>query len=407
MKKTLLFILTSALFLALQACEISDNEVKPTDPVTRIFETGDFERNYVPIDIRQTPDGGYLMLASVALADSDFQGIYLFKADKEGLVEWEHLADNYVNPVSELLPDGSNGTLFRLVAMDKLQLGTHLLSVDVSGGASLTSVAYYPEMVYPLAAAQVGGGYAFLHWDQESKSSMKLTRLNGSTVQWSRSYDIYEDVEARIMAHLTRQTQPVVPFRTGTVTSGVFYFNGYNNFTLSLTFVDANTGDQIGVLNGTRYASGIMQIAPMAENKLALARYREDGSMVYAPAAPVDTRGTATARDLPGNALPELSPYAQVFIKKGSVDDQKIVLYASTTRNGRISLFAYDEGGTLLGTRYLGSGNRFEAGGVVFTDDGGLAVQGRTYVAGRFARLCLFKLSPDDLKEIAAGVSAQ
>jgi hypothetical protein len=348
------------------------------------------------------------MLSAVSLEDSDFAGIYLLKTDREGLAEWGYLSDNYVNPVSELMPDAANPNVFRIGAMDKAQLGTHLLVLDASsGGSSLRSESHFPAMVYPLSVARVPGGFTFLHWDQDSKSSMKLTRVNGSNVQWSRSYDIFEDVESRIMAHLTRQLQPAVPFRTGAVNSGVFYFNGFNNFTLSLTFVDANTGDQIGVLNGTRYASGISQIAAISESELALARYREDGSMVYAPGAVIDTRSVTTARDLPGNPLAELTPYANVIIRKGTIGTQKVLLYASTTRNGRICLFAYDESGVLLGTRHLGSGNRFEAGGVIFTEDGGLTIGGRTFVAGRFARLCLFKLSPEDTAELVAGSSAQ
>ncbi len=50
-----------------------------------------------------------------------------------------------------------------------------------------------------------------------------------------------------------------------------------------------------------------------------------------------------------------------------------------------------------LGSRYLGFSNPYEIAAMTTTSDGGLAVCGITYVAGRFPRICLFKISGAEL----------
>lgn len=398
----LLLLVSSILF----SCDLKDNEVLPDQRFLHIYETGTFDRAYVPIDVQQTSDGGYLLLAGATVTDSDFLAAYLMKVDKEGKVEWEHLSERFVNPVSDLFAglEGGAAGVYTFVGMDKQQLGTHIIQVNTAGeqNAEPTSAAYFGVFSYPLAAHPVSGGFAILHWDRENKSSMQLSRTRGTAEQWTKKYDIYEDVEAMMMAHLTRQRQPLVPFRVGILAGGQLYFNGYNNYTLSLTFVNGNTGEQTGIVNGTRYASGVSQILPLHNGKFAVSRYLESGENLYAPAVDLAHNGIATVKDLPGNQLPELIPYAPVKIRQEEVLSEAITFYASDTRNGQICLFAYDANGVLRGTTYLGAGNRFETGSIRISSDGGLVIFGRTFVAGRFPRLCLFKLSPQEVKELVA-----
>jgi len=75
-------------------------------------------------------------------------------------------------------------------------------------------------------------------------------------------------------------------------------------------------------------------------------------------------------------------------------------LYGSNTRSNQISLYGYDEStGEFLGSRYLGFSNPFEIAAITPTSDGGLAICGTTYVAGRFPRICLFKLANEEVME--------
>jgi hypothetical protein len=112
----------------------------------------------------------------------------------------------------------------------------------------------------------------------------------------------------------------------------------------------------------------------------------------------LNTTGISSSTDLGGNALPELVANAPVKIIRVTIGTKKIALYGSNTRSNQIALFGYDESsGEFMGSRYLGFSNPFEIASMVSTTDGGLAICGTTYVAGRFPRICLFKLSKEEV----------
>ena len=107
----------------------------------------------------------------------------LLKVDEDGVVQWEHLSESYVNPVSGLFSalevGGGSADVFTFVGMGKQQLGTHIVEVNTAGeeDPELASVAYFGSFSYPLAANVVGGGFAILHWNRDNKSGMQLSRI--------------------------------------------------------------------------------------------------------------------------------------------------------------------------------------------------------------------------------------
>ena len=253
------------------------------------------------------------------------------------------------------------------------------------------------ELTYPLAASQIPNGFLVQSYDRISHKT-KLSRLNSNgNISWTSEYEVYEDVEDLIIYHLTGRKK-ALPFFTGMSTSGHLFFNGFNNFTFAFTFINPATGEQTGVINGTRYESAVSSVQSVENNKFAMARYNEDGKNVYIPTATISASAVKSAGDFAGNELPELSLYAKVIINRAVINQKNVVFYASDTKNGQIVLFAYDEkSGALLGTKYLGAGNTFEIGGFTLTQDGGIAISGKTYVVGRFSRVCVFKLSKDEV----------
>ncbi|MDW8297700.1 MAG: hypothetical protein RMJ97_12545, partial [Raineya sp.] len=55
------------LLWGLWACDISKNkEVKPEEVFVKIYENNNFDQNFTPLDIKQTADGGYLILGEYA-----------------------------------------------------------------------------------------------------------------------------------------------------------------------------------------------------------------------------------------------------------------------------------------------------------------------------------------------------
>ena len=127
-------------------------------------------------------------------------------------------------------------------------------------------------------------------------------------------------------------------------------------------------------------------------NRLPVGHGQRRWVLRLAPAA------IAALGDLPLNAAPELRPNAPVVIRRLPINGLDVVLFASETKSKQIVLFAYQATtNKLLGKHYLGWGNPYELGNVTATSDGGVAVLGRTYAAGRFPRNVLFKLSKEEL----------
>jgi hypothetical protein len=149
-------------------------------------------------------------------------------------------------------------------------------------------------------------------------------------------------------------------------------------------------------VNGQQENGGFSAVYPLGGSKFAASRFNF-GDNYFLPNVNVSTTGTSMSEFMGGNTLPELVSNAPVRIIKAVVKKKNVVVYASDTRSKQIGLFFYDEAtGKFLGSRYLGFSNPFEVASVMQTTDNGLAVCGTTYLAGRFPRICIIKLSEEE-----------
>ena len=162
-------------------------------------------------------------------------------------------------------------------------------------------------------------------------------------------------------------------------------------------FTDLVSANPLGVVQGQQDDGGLSQITPLDGSKFATSRFNF-GDNFFIPNATLSTSGVSSSVDLGGNSLPELMANAPVKILSTKISNKDILLFASNTRSKQIALFGYDKAtGEFKGSHYLGFSNPFEIASLIVTAEGGLAVCGTTYVAGRFPRICLFKLSPEKL----------
>ncbi|MEQ8575633.1 MAG: hypothetical protein RIB63_16315, partial [Fulvivirga sp.] len=102
MNKVFYFLLS---LLVLAGCDISDNDaVDPSEGFFKIYDNNLFDASFIPIDIKQTTDGGYLILSSKRIETSNFTGVNLIKVDKEGnFIEEQIIDEQYVGPVDQLV----------------------------------------------------------------------------------------------------------------------------------------------------------------------------------------------------------------------------------------------------------------------------------------------------------------
>lgn len=396
MMKQLLLLFLSVILIV--SCVEETSSEFDQKSFTKIYDNNLFTTNYFPIDMVQTEDGGYLILGGRRLENSNFTGIYLMKADKEGnFVSDVEVEESFVNPIARLAY--INNT-YRLFCMDPLTLQVHMAKTD----ANLEAVNIEPvngALSYPCAAQVDGNTFVLLSYDHEEKNSVLTVLDTNSNVTQSKEFSIGagDQVEEPIINHFIR-TGRQYPFETGRIPGGLYYFNGFYNYTFSLVFSNLNQDEPNGVIQGIQDDGGLSAVQPLSATKFAAARFNF-GDNYLLPNTTLTSTGVSSSVDLGGNTLPELEPNARVKILRTSIHNKNVLVYGSNTRSKQIGLYFYDEAtGTFITSKYLGFSNPFEIAQVISTEDGGLAVCGTTYVAGRFPRICLIKLHPDDLQKV-------
>ncbi|MEQ8425138.1 MAG: hypothetical protein RIA63_10545 [Cyclobacteriaceae bacterium] len=389
--KKYLFLLFS---IAMACANDSDPEADKAN-FTRIYDSNKYNTSYNPIDMKQTADGGYLFLASRRLDESNFHGIYLMKVDEFGAFISEQLVDEqYVNPVGELLFLNDKYYFF---CMTSVSLQTQLVEVDSQG--EIIQV-FGVGGSYPTAAALDGSNFILLGYDNGSKESIvSIVSASGNVLQATGfSVGAGDAVEEPIINHFLR-TGKQFPFQVGKTAGGQYFFNGFYNYTFSLVFTDLGSGG-LGVVQGQQDDGGISKLVQLNGSTYATARFNF-GDNYFLPNVSLTTSEISSSSDLGGFSLPELIDNAPVKILVSSIKDQDVIIYASNTKSGQIGIYVYELGsGEFLGSRYLGFSNPYEVNSLINTEDEGLAIGATTYVTGRFPRITLFKLSPEELGKI-------
>lgn len=391
MNKYLLIFIS---FFTFSCANESDPEADKSNFV-RIYDSDRYNASFNPIDMQQTPDGGYLFLGSRRLEESNFSGAYLMKVDEFGAFVSEQLIDEeYLNPVGDLLFLNDKYYFFCMAAVS---FQTQLVEVDTDG--SIVEV-YNVGGSYPTAAALDGSNFILLGYDNGSKESVvSIVNETGGVLQ-ATGYSVGagDAVEEPIINHFLR-TGRQFPFQVGKTSGGQYFYNGFYNYTFSLVFTDLG-GAGLGVIQGQQDDGGISRVIQLSGNTYATARFNF-GDNYFLPNASLSTSGISSSTDLGGFSLPELVPNAPVKILVSNINEKDVILYTSNTKSGQIGIYIYDQStGEFLGSKYLGFSNPFEVNSIINTNDEGIAIGATTYVTGRFPRITLFKLSTEELSAI-------
>jgi hypothetical protein len=319
---------------------------------TKVFDNNLFNTNYFPIDMVQTEDGGYLILGGRRLQESNFTGIYLMKADKQGnFVTDLEVEDSYVNPIAHL--EFINGS-YHFFCMDPLTLLVHIAQVDPTlESVNFTQVS--GGLFYPCAAQLSGNSFVLLSYDHINKESVISVVSPSGAAGQSKGFTIGtgEDVEEPIINHFIR-TGRQYPFDAGRIPGGLYYFNGFYNYTFSLVFTNLSQDNPNGVVQGIQDDGGFSAVQPLTATKFATARFNF-GDNFFIPNVNLNTTGISSSVDLGGYTLPELVQNARVRIHRASLNARDVLVFGSDTRSRQIGLYFYEEAnGKFVGSKYLG-----------------------------------------------------
>lgn len=387
MKKfTLLFL--SAL---LMAC--SEDDISLSDSFFKIYDHSDYDLSFDPIDVVETVDG-FIVLTGIELESSDFQGVQLMKMDENGEYEDEVTFTDYVIPVGDLFMMDSISYFF---AANPTTLSAVLIGVNPALEVEVeTTIA---GLNYPLATSQTSGGnFLLLSYDPVNlMTQISEIGTDGSFIGGA-NYDIGpgDDVEEEIIDHHTGSGNRELPFFCGEVSTGNYYFNGFYNYSLSLVFTNLSDAPT-GVVQGQQSDAGITNALALGGSNFAVAGYQFSDNYQLANTS-LTTSGISSSVDLYSGDMSEIRAYSPSKVIHYSTGSTDYIVFGSETEGRQILLNFYDEAsGQLEGVNYLGYLNPFTFSALKQTQDNSLLVLGTTYVAGRFERIALIKLSSKEI----------
>ncbi|UII19296.1 hypothetical protein [Fulvivirga ligni] len=386
------------------SCDIGDNETDPTTSFLKIYDDNTYESSYIPIDIKQTSDGGYLVLSATRKAELEpLTGVRVIKLDANGDFEKQQDLDGFSHPVGDLMEIDGN---FYFIAMTTRAEAARVVIFMIDNTGTLADpITLSSVRNYPFCATKTDDGkILLLSFDNKNLNTVFTeSDINGSILKSSKfslgpnAQDIGEPF--RTINESFFRTGKKQPYLIGKMNDQTYYFNGFYNFTLSFIFTNLD-GDNsvIGQINGQHRVAGISAALNLDGNNFAISRFNYGDNYLYANYDAEPLLATSSV-NIGGNIFPELVQDATVIIKEVSIGSRDITIFASNTKTGQIILLAF-EGKTLVGTKYLGFGNSYEIANFSTTEDNGLIILGNTYITGRFNRLCTFKLSEEELRDI-------
>lgn len=402
-------ILLLSSLLILSACLEESSDTIDKKAFTRIYDNNQFHDSFQTLDMKQTADGGYLILGgrtSVFVEDGESQNVnkpmtpYILKTDAYGKIVTEKIIDTQALsfPIGGL---HEIDDVYHFFCMDAITKAVSLVRIDALA-ENHESVAV-AGLALPLASSTYGGsgankGLLLLSYDNSTQESVVSRIRKDGTVDNSRRFytGAESPIDGLVVAHANREgTQ--YPFAVGETSTG-FYFNGFIDYTFALVFTGLSENEDVdGRINGQQANSGFSSILNLSASRFAISTY-SFGFNFLSPTITLGTSGSVTDLQHDAYSFPELENNARIKIIRAVLNGRNVVIYASNTKSGQIGLYVYDEAtGEFISSKYVGYSNPFEIGALLQTPEGDLVVSGTTYIAGRLARMCLIKIPQAEL----------
>lgn len=390
--KSLVFL---GILISFTSCDIKDSNADPSESFSAVYDHPEINVAFHPVDLVQTSDGGFLILSVYTdTVLSTFPLIRLMKTNNAGTITREVLVDaDYCSAVPSLMKKGSQ---WQFVCMDAVNQNTKLMQVseDLSELAEVNELSgKYPLFMY----TDSRNNFLILTFDRIARTSELTLYSSNGDQQWESSYNINEDYKNQIETHLKRGNKRF-PFFISEVGAAHYLVNCFYNYTMTLLFVNAADGNITGQLNTYQDDAAISSAVYLDNSRFSISRYYMGENFIFSSVAldVDDTQGSNTFDDL---QLSELTADAEVRSLVMSLNGREVIVFASQTKSNRLVLYFFDRtDGSLIGVKYLASTNPVKISALITTSDGGIALLAQTYIAGRYPRIALYKISDEDIE---------
>jgi hypothetical protein len=390
-------LITFILLIAVFGYSCQNEELEPQQQsFLKIYDDQNYNASYNPVGI-QFISNNYYILSERRLNSSDFSGINLVVTDSLGdFVSEQQLEETFVAPTKSLLKVGNTLYFF---CMDRNSLRPYLAVVSEDG--SVNQIALNTTQSYPLAAnITANNNLLLLSYDPDGLNTIltEVSREGSILQQVSYSIGPGSDVQDAIVNHFTRRSARL-PFFCGQSSGNRYYFNGFYNYTLSMVFTDFGD-DPTGVLQGQGTDAGLKAAHSTAAGQFSIVGYQFSDHFMNAKTE-LPLNNISSSVNLFDRNIPEIAEKAICRIIPFNGVNRELVIIASETEGRQVVLYFYDlNAGQLEATYYLGTLNPFTLSSIIELEDGGIAITGTTFLAGRFERIYLQKINKEQLLEI-------
>ena len=386
-----ILILSISLF---QNCDIVNNDAKPKDEFVKIIHEADYNTKVYPVDILQTADSSFLILSAVYNNDNSYvwHTPQISKTDASGKVLWQQkLESPYVNPVGKILDISGE---YYFVCMNENTLSTYIMKINKETGETTVS-ATLDDIKYPLYSYVSSNNSVLIQGYNHFARKTIFAKLSSSfSVTFKKEYYLYEDAEEMILSHITK-TGKQFPLKIGELSDGNYYINGFYNYTFSTLFIDKDSGNITGVVNGFRYEAGISSFIETSAGTFALSIFNQNDNY-FITNKEISTSATSSVENLKGDYISDLQQNAHVVGKLIKTSSEDMFVFASSTKSNEIVLYFYDKAnGKLLYTKHISDSNPVEIQSLIQTDNKSIVVLAKTFVNGRFPRIFIAKTELD------------
>lgn len=357
----------------------------------KVYDDQASNNTYQVLDVKEVSGGGALLLAAL-----NYTQLFLIRTNEKGeYMTSAEITNGNKHPLPSLLYiDGS----YYAGCMDEVGLFARILKIDETT-CSATTVAEFPNLLYPLAFSKSDGNSLLLvGYDRYGyRSQLSKITLDGQ-VEWTVNANVFQDAEAQIVGHLNG-TGKRYPFYTATW-NGKYVANCFNNYSFSFLVFNAGVETPDAIYNGSHFSSGTSAMMELSDGSAAIARF-SFGKSYLIPSFAQASGVVSLTDDMGGILMEEAEDDSEFEFGKVTVDNVSYFCYAYNTENGRVAIGFMNATGELKARKYFGSSNNpFKIGNFVQTNDKGLLVAGTFYVAGAFPRPALFKLNEKELFEV-------
>jgi hypothetical protein len=379
-------LLIIVLVFLLSSCSDKPESFLPNEKFNSIFENPSEGVNYEPLDIIQTEDNGYLILAESAL-----DAVFVMKITSLGQLAWSTtMPATFENPVADLI---FNEGKYYFIASTQADQTATLIEVDDFNQSVTPTQRTYVGYRNPLAFGRMNPEN-FLLLNYNDTTGPVLSKIqSGFGQEWARRYDSTA-IEIDAIDEIRNNTS--ANFFVGGFDNGEnAYFHSLRANGYALTFTDEQGIE-------TSKVSGISEDKVISYtylgNQTGAINYVVNENSFFQLAMPLQNNDSISLNQVGGESLIDKTENDNAQIINTEVVATASIINLYSTVDGRIKWTNYAVGsGSIQQIDYVGGNDPLEIKKAIGTRDGGIAILAKITIAGSRERIAVQKIPREEL----------